>query len=781
MATDRASTGHRFVFTMAALAIAIGSIALSSAVYWYGHPIAGVLVDANALVSNIGLSHWDGDRKGLRFPDQVLEVDGISLAVPGGGTRAKRFDRAVEDAALAGRISVSVRVATSKGERQLDLNIHRLEPVAWWTFGGGLFFSAALYAIAGLVALWVSRAALARSFGSFALSSSLFLFTLFDFHTSRILVPLFYLGFALLPVGLVMVPLRLPDDVRLLTRFPWLERAVYIMALAWASAMIAAYWLGSGATRVLQDLWTMLFAASFLFCVGAVLVRFFRASGTRRDILRALIIAIGPVYAVIGVFWAILPLGAWKIVAEVIAFPALSLSPIAIAYAFVRHDLFGSRALLSRILTNLLIGAVVSVLAIGLGSELAAQFGVSFSGALLAATVTGVAVAVTVPLSLRATERLLFRSRAAYKPTIEQLSEELTSITSPSDVARAMERTVRRWLPCDSVEVSLAENVSWLRSTEAMAADSGVRKVPVEQSGMNELSLAIRFADKDLGTLVVGPKRGGALFTHDDIDLLRTIVNQGALALAHAQAYQELEQRRRQQAAAWRGEREALVETVAAEIAHEVRFPINFFRTVFERAARGRPLQPLDVDIGREEVERLERLLAGLRRLAAHRLQRRPISLAELCEHAEVLLRDALGKRKIALEFELDAAIRCDVDHATQILVNLLSNALEAAPDAEIGITWTKLPTGGVLQVWDTGPGFVGDPARLFAPWYTTKPRGTGLGLSITQRLVKGHGWSIEVARREGKTIFSLQIPATDVVASEWTRQQASDGRAEVA
>jgi signal transduction histidine kinase len=780
MATDRASTGHWFVCAIAALTIAVGSLALSSAVHWYGHPIAGVLVDANALVSNIGLSGWDGDRKHLKFPDQVLEVDGTSLAVPGGGMRGKLFDRAVEDAAKSGRSSVRARIATVKGERLLDLQIHPLEPAAWWTFAGGLFFSGALYGLAGLVALWVSRARLARSFSAFALSSSLFLFTLFDFHTSRNLVPLFYLGFALVPVGVVMVALRLPDDAPVLRRLPWLEGAAYSLAVCYGASFILTYWRG-GSTRGLQDVWSMVFGACFLFCVAAILVRFFRASGTRRDILRALIVTIVPVYAVIGALCALLPLGPWKIVTELIAFPALSLVPIAIAYAFVRHDLFGSRALLSRILTNLLIGFVVSAIAIGLGSELAAQLGVEFSGALVAATVTGLTVAVAVPLALRGAERALFSSRAAYKPTIEQLSIELTSITSPSDVARAMERTVRRWLPCDSVEVSLAENVSWLRSSEHIATDSGVRKVSIEQSSANELSLAIRFADKDLGTLIVGPKRGGALFTHDDIDLLRTIVNQGALALAHAQAYQELEQRRRQQAAAWRGEREALVETVAAEIAHEVRFPINFFRTVFERAARGRPLQPLDVDIGREEVERLERLLAGLRRLAAHRLQRRPISLAELCEHAEVLLRDALGNRRIALHFDQDAAIRCDVDHATQILVNLLSNALEAAPDAEIGIAWTKQPLGGALQVWDTGPGFVGDPARLFAPWYTTKPRGTGLGLSITQRLVKGHGWSIEVARREGKTIFSLQIPATDVVASEWTRQQASDGRAEVA
>jgi signal transduction histidine kinase len=783
MANNRSSPGHWLVYVLAALAIALAADALSQGVRWYRHPVAGVLIDANALVSSLGLSHWDGDRKRLKFPDQIVEADGQSLQVEGGGMRANAFDDAVVAAAKAGRESVRVRVRTASGLQELDLGITELDPLAWWTFAGGLCFSAALYGLAGLVALWVSRSALARSFAAFALSASLLLFTVFDFHTTRALVPLFYLGFALVPVSQVMVALRLPDDAPVFRRLPRLESIAYALALGYAAIFNATYWLG-GSTKALQNVWSMVFAAATLGCVATVLVRFFLATGTRRDILRPLIIAICPAYGVIGACLFLIPgklPGTWRSVSELIALPALSLTPLAIAYAFVRHDLFGSRALLSRMLSNLLIGGVVTAFAIGLGSELAAQLGVPFSGALVAATATGLAVAVIVPLALRTTDRFLFRSRAAYKPTIEQLSEALTSITSPSDVARAMERTVRRWLPCDLVEVSLADSGSWIRSPDSFPTDSGVHKRPIEESGVNELLLTIRFADKELGALLVGPKRGGALFTNDDIDLLRTIVNQGALALAHAQAYQELEQRRRQQAAAWRGEREALVETVAAEIAHEVRFPINFFRTVFERAARGRALQPLDIDIGREEVERLERLLAGLRRLAAHRLQRRPLSLVELCSRAEILLRDALGDRRIVFEFAPETAIRCDVDHATQILVNLLSNAREAAPDGEIGVSWMKNGSDGVLQVWDTGPGFVGDPARLFAPWYTTKPRGTGLGLSITQRLVKGHGWSIEVARREGRTVFSLQIPATDVVTSDWSAQQAAGDQVEVA
>jgi signal transduction histidine kinase len=284
-----------------------------------------------------------------------------------------------------------------------------------------------------------------------------------------------------------------------------------------------------------------------------------------------------------------------------------------------------------------------------------------------------------------------------------------------------------------------------------------------EPTASGELTLPVTFGGERMGLLRLGRKRGGALYSHDDVDLLNTIVNQGALALAHAHAYRELEARRRQQAAAWRGEREALVETVAAEIAHEVRYPLNFFRTSFERLARGESLDAEDVDIGREEIDRLERMVSGLRRMAAHRLERQHVKLRDLCGRAEVLLRDALGDRKIQLDGDLEIELRCDPDQTTQILVNLLSNALDAAgAEGTVGIELGSEPETE-LRIWDDGPGFIGDASRLFAPWYTTKERGTGLGLAITHRLVRAHGWSLAATRQDPRTLFCVGIPPGDV------------------
>src|SRR5207248_561710 len=66
------------------------------------------------------------------------------------------------------------------------------------------------------------------------------------------------------------------------------------------------------------------------------------------------------------------------------------------------------------------------------------------------------------------------------------------------------------------------------------------------------------------------------------------------------------------------------------------------------------------------------------------------------------------------------------------------------------------------VRVADTGAGIAEDALdRIFIPFYTTKTKGTGLGLAISQRIVKGHGGTIEVQSRVGEgTEFILRFPS---------------------
>ena len=736
------------VALMAIFALGVLGVAIRDAVGFHNAPIAGVWLEPDGGVSDAGLPSWDGVRKGLRFPDRILEVDGVDLAQRSPGEyRAAVFDRAVVRASQEGRSSVHVKVQTAEGMRELDLLIERLGSLVWWTYGGILYFGGALYIAAAVIALTVGRGALTRAFAKLAFVTALVCFTIFDVHTARHLVPVLRFCYALAPMAMLGFALRLPDDAPLLSRHPWVPRALDAAGLALGLTFVFVERLGGGAVGF--EVFSILLYGSALFAMAVILtVRFLRARGERRDLLRPLLLTLALPHALVG--GGMLMHGPIKVAADIVALPMLSLTPLATMVALVRHDIWKSRTPLSRVATRAIIGGIACVLAIGLGTAFAVSLAAPLSGALLAASAGAVLATAMVVPALRFGDKAFFPSLADYKPTVEQLSEELASIASPQDVVRAVERIVRRWLPCASVELSLDDAPS------AVSTD-------VESGG---LTLPVLFRGTSLGTLRLGPKAGGALFTSEDVDLLKTIVNQGALAMAHALAYAELEKRRQQQAAAFRDEREALVETLSAEVAHEVRYPINFFRSIFQRASTARRLDDEDIEIGCEEVERLERLVSGLRRMAVQYVERRVVALSELCARAEVLLRDRVGPRPIQLDLGESETIRCDVDKVTQVLVNLLANALDATEGrGDVGIRWSHTAEGGELSVWDTGPGYSGDGSQLFAPWYTTKPRGSGLGLAITSRLVSAHGWTIEPARSAGRTSFVVAIPAADIVS----------------
>jgi two-component system sensor histidine kinase HydH len=739
-----------FVWLAALVAGFIAAVAIVNAVRWYDHPVAGVLVTCDLEVSGLGMPDWDSVAKGLAYPDRILRVDGLDLSGPAG---AREWDRAVVAAFRRGAPTVRVQVMTSVGEREMDLRIAPLSPAVWWLYGGVMFFTGNLYVVAALTALAASpRGALARAFAKFALLAATYLFLFFDAHTSKMLVPLLHFSYGWEPLALIALALRLPDDAPLARQFPTIFGVLDFIGVS-AGLLMGGRALVGESTSALRAAWTIVFGSATLLFVVLFVVRFVIATGPRRDLMRVLLRATAVPYGLVGCGVLASMLSPRSSAAAFLSLPALALAPIATGVASARNNLWGSRALLSRVATLAISGSLAVAIAAGLGGALAAFLGVGFRDSLVAATVGAMLAGPLVYVVVGTVERSFFPAVAGYKPTIEQLSEDLSSVSSPTEVVVTMERTVRRWLACERVELLMCDTQQGERATVTTAAAGEVLSIPV------------KFGGRVLALLRVVGKKGGALFTTEDVDLLGTIANHAAVALAYAQSYSELEQRRRQQAAAWQVERLALVEAVAAEVAHEVRYPINFFRSIFQRAPEGATLTVDEIEVGCEEVDRLERLVSGLRRLVGYRVERRSASLVDLASHTEILLRDALGARHLEVDVPTQIALRCDPDQVRQVLVNLVSNALEASgPSGRVGIAWEPNDSGADLVVWDDGPGFSGDPSTLFVPWFTTKPQGTGLGLAITQRIVRAHNWRVDAFRRGDTTRFGIAIPYADVM-----------------
>src|SRR5438128_822173 len=108
-------------------------------------------------------------------------------------------------------------------------------------------------------------------------------------------------------------------------------------------------------------------------------------------------------------------------------------------------------------------------------------------------------------------------------------------------------------------------------------------------------------------------------------------------------------------------------------------------------------------------------------------------------------------------------AVHADADLICQVVLGLLANAVEAVPaGAEVTLE-AQASAGGVeIAVADSGPGVPAElRARVFEPFFTTRPRGTGLGLAVARQIVEAHGGRIEVGERTGGGArFTLRLPA---------------------
>ena len=109
-----------------------------------------------------------------------------------------------------------------------------------------------------------------------------------------------------------------------------------------------------------------------------------------------------------------------------------------------------------------------------------------------------------------------------------------------------------------------------------------------------------------------------------------------------------------------------------------------------------------------------------------------------------------------------------DPGHLQQVLINLLTNAIEATPaGGRVEVTAPSQADDGrpgvAIAVQDTGSGIPEDVLpRIFDPFFSTKPahEGTGLGLSICRDLVRSNGSDIQVASKPGEgTIFTVWLP----------------------
>jgi C4-dicarboxylate-specific signal transduction histidine kinase len=232
-----------------------------------------------------------------------------------------------------------------------------------------------------------------------------------------------------------------------------------------------------------------------------------------------------------------------------------------------------------------------------------------------------------------------------------------------------------------------------------------------------------------------------------------------------------------------RQERLAAIGLLLSGIAHELNNPLQVVSGFAELLQRNADLQPeirADLQIIQKESRRASGIIRNLSRFGRQQsLTPVPVELGDVIGSVLELRQRRLQELGVVLDIE-DAAthpVSAVFAELQQVLLNFVVNAEQAIagnpPESRRIIVRTADEDDRVrLEVEDAGPGVKPeDEAKLFQPFFTTKPigEGTGLGLSVSYGIVKTYGGTIGYRRAaSGGAIFFFVLPRrtedTDVV-----------------
>ena len=307
-------------------------------------------------------------------------------------------------------------------------------------------------------------------------------------------------------------------------------------------------------------------------------------------------------------------------------------------------------------------------------------------------------------------------------------------------------------------------------------SDEGYQQGDIAKVGDYRSAIAVpmRKDGRPIGAIAL-TRREPEPFPQSQIDLLKTFADQAVIAIENARLFEEIAQKSRELEIA-----SAHKSQFVANMSHELRTPLAAILGYAELMQEGF-YEPL----GQKSLDALTRIRSNGKHLLGlintvldiakiesgqFNLNLGEYALENVIETVRAAT-DALAEsKKLSLKTEVAKSLPIglgDEQRLTQVLLNLVGNAMKFTDAGEVRIAATALDGQFAVSVADTGPGIPQQHlARIFEQFHqvdssNTKAKGgTGLGLAITKQIIEMHGGRIWVESMLGKgSNFRIELP----------------------
>lgn len=827
---DRLKKSAFSVLAFLLLIFCIGNFVLG--ITWIGRSYPGFFFYGNMVVTDITPGVENGEQL-TRFKDRVLEANGVPVSSPSELLH-------ITDALPVGT-KVEYTIERNGSSFKVGIPVQAFNVRDFIQMFGVIFLMGAVFFVIGALVLRIkANARESRAFFLFCAAICVWFIGSFDAQASHIMEQIVFFAWIFSPVAGIHLMFIFPSDTRIKASAQNIISLVFLFISAMLFILQYIFFHSYDVWKYINTVtWMYVVLSTFIFPASSLMTYLHPASALAKQ--RAQIILLGCIFGLLVPALAVAGITVFNINLpyNLMALPVV-IFPLSIAYAIVKHKLFDIDVILEKALTyGLLTGTVVamSALTIFAFNVVFARYGGWRNPAFFVVLSAFLVIALN-PLKNRIQDFVdltFFRKKYDYKRTVEEVSYAMTSLLSLDKIVDKIISIIESTMFASPVLVYIYNQDTGVYeayvkdgsdlpagAAEPMREDSAlVRELNQQRKELfredlisddrykhdseelldefdrftASIFVPVFFKRQLIGFIVLGDKKSKLSYTSRDVNLLRILANQSAIAIENALAFKLVEDYAKKlertnvelkdmQTQLVHAEKMSAIGQLAAGVAHEIRNPLNiiegarYYLSTYMVNHENAETVGEYLDYIKQEIDRTNRLIDSLLKFSkAEPPYFEKVDINAVLDNVVILVRKQLSDNNVNLSTKLDPGIpmiMADPNQLWQVFINIILNAIQAMPKGGSLVVETSLgysdsgpaPSRNVCITFeDTGVGIAKeDITRIFDPFFTKKDMGTGLGLSIAYKIIEKHSGRIIVSSEKEKgTVFTIELPANNL------------------